>query len=949
MLRKLKIYYQNFNGVQSKLLDIRRELTVCDYDIICGTESKLQNDVSDSELCPIGSHFKLYRKDRNLAATGKKSGGGCLAMVRTSLSSNRVLQFEALTSNEELWLCIDLGSGYKLYLCIVYLKPSSTLQEYLQFFDNVTAIKNDLDDKACVKIVGDFNLPMMSWVSDNGSYGLVGYEGRIAEAFVQFLCCNDFVQMNGVMNGLGRTLDLAITDLPSTSVKVVEAEPICKVDRHHPPLYIELNIAPVRVPPQHEVQQFNYRRGDYAAISRKIESVNWWSELNELEVDHAVERFYSILRPIIESHVPLRPRRDHKYPIWFTRELIALVRRKEKAHKKFKKSRSQSDYRLFSQNRKQLKALMKSCEKSYLDNLQSLSVSQVKPFWSYAKSLRKSNTYPNEIRCEDIVYKGPTEMCEGFATYFDSVHAPVDDSLPHYEPSYVYHDAFNFVPVSEDDVSRVITTLKADKGMGHDGISNFFIKKTAKSISLPLSIIIARMVSTSCYPKIWKLGNWAPIPKDGSGSDMSGFRGVAVLCGFNQVVEKLLHEQLMSHCNKFIHPRQHGFLKFHSTQTNLVEFVQAASNAVDSGGQVDVIYLDIAKAFDRVPHRLLIQKLVAYGFTQASAAFMSSYLRDRAYQVKLNGATSRRVQPTSGVGQGSVLGPPLFLIFFNDVLSEISSDVWAFADDIKVVKNIDTVDDVVQLQQDVERVNKWCGRNGLALNTQKSRMMSFTRKKLPIVAQYSIDGEEVVRVTEMRDLGVTMDSKLSFDVHVDNVVKKAAKMMGFVMRLCKPFHMLKPIVSLFNQLVRPSLEYCSTAWNPYYVQYSDRLEAIQHAFTRYLYRKFHYPYEPYNTRLQRLGMCSLLDRREVADMLFLHKLVHSNIKCSLSNEICYRFPTHGIREVELFHLPKCRTNLGKASPMYRMCATYNKSFSDFDVFLSYKIFSGQVKDFICND
>lgn len=282
-------------------------------------------------------------------------------------------------------------------------------------------------------------------------------------------------------------------------------------------------------------------------------------------------------------------------------------------------------------------------------------------------------------------------------------------------------------------------------------------------------------------------------------------------------------------------------------------------------------------------------------------------------------------------------------MFGNDLLYIIESDLWGLADDLKMAKRINSIYDANRLQSDINRVMDWCERNGMPWNEKKSKLITITRQRQPLDHPYTGNGEQILRVATIRDLGVVVDQHLRFDVHIDEIVRKATRMTGFIMRICKNFNEPKPIISLFNQIVRPKVEYCSPVWNPYYAQYSEKIESLQHMFTRYLYRKFNYPYESYDIRLTRLGLTSLIDRRRNADVITLHKIVHGTIHCSLTNEIQYHFPTHGLRNVDLFKLPRSRTNIGKNAPLYRLCSTYNESYNDVDIFSTERDFKKMIR------
>lgn len=406
----INLFYQNFNGVRSKLGDIRREQYISSYDIICGTESRIQSEVFDAEICPSDSKFLIHRRDRDLIATAMQGGGGCVVLSNKNVALKRMKHLEVLKTNEDLWMQVELGGGYKLLICVVYLKPNSSMHELCEFTDNVTTIKNQLDDRTYLLVLGDMNAPHIQWILENKCYVSSSCEGRYAESLVEFMECSGLVQLNGITNALGRTLDLCFRDLPLSNITVTNAVPFCKIDPHHPPLQIQISFQPVRYAPQHEMSYFNFRRANYEIIGDEISLVNWHQVLDHSNVNVVVDKFYDVIYDIVHRNVRMTLPRHPKNPIWFTQELTRLLRQKNKAHKKFKRTKKSLDYVTFSDLRRQAKQLLRTCERSYLEDLQRKSRSEVKPFWAYARSLRKSNLMPNEMFYDSKHYTGTNEI-----------------------------------------------------------------------------------------------------------------------------------------------------------------------------------------------------------------------------------------------------------------------------------------------------------------------------------------------------------------------------------------------------------------------------------------------------------------------------------------------------------------------------------------------------------
>lgn len=246
-----------------------------------------------------------------------------------------------------------------------------------------------------------------------------------------------------ITNELGRTLDLCFTDLPLSNITVANAIPFCKVDPHHPPLRIQISFSAARYAPQHGMTLFNFRKANYEVINEEVSAVSWDQVLDCIDIDDVVDKFYAVIYNIVNRLVRKTLPRHPKNPIWFTRELTRLLRRKDKAHKKYKHTRDPLDYMTYSDLRRQAKQLLQTCERSYLDDLQRKSKREVKPFWAYARSLRKSNSVPNEAFYGSRHYTGTDEIVEGFADFFSTTFASTSQHSPSLQFDFLCSDTFS--------------------------------------------------------------------------------------------------------------------------------------------------------------------------------------------------------------------------------------------------------------------------------------------------------------------------------------------------------------------------------------------------------------------------------------------------------------------------------------------------------------------------
>ena len=247
---------------------------------------------------------------------------------------------------------------------------------------------------------------------------------------------------------------------------------------------------------------------------------------------------------------------------------------------------------------------------------------------------------------------------------------------------------------------------------------------------------------------------------------------------------------------------------------------------LSNGGQIDSVYTDFEKAFDKVNHSILHSKLRAAGICGNLLRWIISYLDNRTQIVAINGFLSNGITATSGVPQGTILACTLFTIFINDLPSVLNCKNLLFADDLKIFKPIYNLSDCLSLQDDLNQLNNWCESNHLYLNIKKCKRISFTRNRALIDYDYVINNIKLERVHSIKDLGVIIDTKLNFDIHISTMVKKAYSMLGFILRCTKEFKNVDALKSLYFTQVRSILEYGSQIWNPQYKKYVNKIESI---------------------------------------------------------------------------------------------------------------------------
>ena len=343
-----------------------------------------------------------------------------------------------------------------------------------------------------------------------------------------------------------------------------------------------------------------------------------------------------------------------------------------------------------------------------------------------------------------------------------------------------------------------------------------------------------------------------------------GIRGV-----LSKVMETFVRDAVREHLlkNDLISSQQHGFIPGRSTSSQLLECFDEWSLMIEEGSSVDVIYLDFKKAFDAVPHKRLINKLYAYGIRGKVLAWIDAFLTQRAQRVVINGEASDWAEVTSGIPQGSVLGPLCFLIYINDLPGSVQNSIKLYADDAKLYGQVDSQEQSAALQRDLEAIQDWTKRWQLPLNTQKCKVLHLGSRNQ--ARQYILEGNVVQETDAEKDLGVIVDKTMKFHEQNASSVKKANKLLGIIK---KSFDFLDEtnVNLLYKVMIRPVLEYCNIAWGPHYKMDQKKIEQVQRRATRLVPSLRHLPYQE---RLEKLGMPSLSYRRRRGDMIAVFKIM----------------------------------------------------------------------------
>ena len=858
---KLKVVSININSLRGKSLQMLELIHTEQPDVILCQETKLDKTVSSAEVFP--ESYVTFRKDRNL------NGGGVCIALKKQLQATECHDLDS--DLEAIWIQIQTSNHRPIYLCSLYRPPDKDSDYIEQLRKPLDILSNRHRNRLPeIVIAGDLNYACIDWLTCSAT--CVSSGGN----FVDILNDHHLQQIVDNPTRYGKSssslLDLVICTQPS----MVHNLSVGREISDHCMVSFDLSLQVV-LPESTPRKILLYSRGNYNQLRSDMHTFGSSFIASSPDLNTVNDNWLNFKHTITSSvnkNVPSKLVTDfNRRPSWLSPKVRKAIRKRDRLSTKARKSHSIIDRDRYRKARNLATSEIQREYQSQLNALIGNVNADPRSFYRFIKSKKADPIGISSLKSGNDVITGDKEKADCLNRYFSSIFTiENDDVIANAAPSY---PDMPDIEVAVQGVLKLLSTIDTKKACGPDELSPRVLKETCQEIAPVLTFIFNQSLLTGKVPDDWLMANIFALHKKGPKELPENYRPISLTSICSKIMEHIVCSSTCKFLeeNKILTPRQHGFRPGHSCESQLILAIDDWASALNSGLRTDVAIFDFSKAFDSVPHRRLLSKIESYGIRGTTLAWIRSFLSNRVQRVVINGSQSSWLPVISGVPQGTVLGPLLFLLYINDITTNIQSEIRLFADDCILYRTIQSDADVVTLQDDINTMLAWSHTWQMSFNAAKCHILSICRQHKKPLLQYKLGPDQLSNVDSYPYLGVTISADLRWHHHVDDVCFRASRTLNFLRRniyRCSP----EAKALAYTSLVRPHLEYASAAWDPYTAIDINKLEMVQRRAARFAKSDYRHT-SSVTGFLNELDWDQLSLRRKHARLTTLYKAIHS--------------------------------------------------------------------------
>lgn len=901
---KFRIGHLNVRSLFTGFDEFKALLIQHDFDLCFLSETWLS--VGDSSALFTVPGYQLFRKDRT------DRGGGVAFYSKRNITPE-IINFDFHINGILECMAFKIKIRNKKYAFVVFYRPPNTnFNTFVPDFDNILSnLYPEFDGTFCL---GDFNVNLMN--PDNPL-------NNVFENYNFSQIINEPTRVTANSASLLDAIFVSDTSLICES-GVIPADFISD----HQMIYCTLNLKKDKVEPK-IVRYRCFKHFNNNIFQQDLHSLPFDNIIYEPDIDRKVELLSEYILLLFDIHAPVREARVTKPKApWMSNNLKIFMRQRDSAFHRYKRTKHIEDWNHYKYLRNFTLSQVRKEKKAYLVSLQKES--DPKRAWSCLKDF---NIKPTTRFSIPQSLSNVNDISAFFSPFFQNV-SDCSSKIDFYNNNRFNRSlAFSFKLAEAADVNRILHNIKTD-ACGVDGISSSMLKYCSPFIDEYLVHVVNCCIEAEYFPDLWKQSIGRPLAKTSNPTSFNDLRIISILPAISKVLEKILYDQMYKFYTeyKIIPDFQCGFRKKFSTAVALINVLDDILQATDKQLMTALVLLDFSKAFDSINHELTVSKLKFYGFCTASCNLINSFLTHRYQKIASDGVFSDQVPVLSGVPQGSILGPLLFLIYTADILKSIDNcRIQAYADDTQMYFCFDAKDwfncqNVID--RELSEFTQLCTAHNLQLNAGKSYLMFFGNKsKIDVLKQtlnITVNNVKLPVVRSARNLGVFLDTDLRFREHIKRVIQKAYISLKI---LYSNRHVLnfKFRKLLCESLVLSNFNYCDFVYGWCLdSECKHRIQKVQNACTRFIFgiRK----YDHVSPSFRELNWLNMDSRRLLHFCCFLHKIMNdSESPSSIKNRLIFRRDVHSlnIRYPGKLAMPRHRSAVFQRSFSYNAVRCYN--------------------------
>lgn len=907
---QFSIFSSNIQSIRAKFdqlmifIEMLRKENL-EFSAICLQESWL-NEGADTS----GIHIKGY----NLIPQGYScsSKGGLIIYLHERYKHVNKMKLNMFNTWEGQVIQVNKGKtlSKSVILGNIYRPPKDSIEHYNEFITEFSPILQQLSRANCdIALAGDFNINLLKLNSTP----------TIGEYFDMFTNCSFFPKITmptRLSIKHGTLIDNIFCKLTENTHNTPSGILMKKFSDHQPYFTfldnsVQNNTAPKVITITQNDPLSTQKFIDELKNNAKILNMNQ-------NPDQDPNINYNILSDIIQEaknkYMPTKQVRYNKYKHkkcnWMTMDIIHLIEKKDNVYKIHKLTDPDAaEYHLQSLELKslitQIKKAIRNAKKLYYDNLFENFKNDIKATWRTIGEIlsrtKKKKSFPSLFKDEkNNIITDKTLIANKFNSFFASIGSDLakkikvsgNKSFKNFLTK-KHNCIFGFTTVDESIIGEIMDELKPKTSSGFDGLSSKLLKTMKEVIITPITLIVNQMLKSGTFPDKLKISKINPIYKKDDETLFTNYRPISLLPAISKIFEKVMFKQIYSFFQekKLFYIAQYGFRKGHSTEHAAIELIDRITLSMDKGDIPIGIFLDLSKAFDTLDHEILLEKLKYYGFDDNALKLMRSYLCDRTQYVEIDNTESDYLTVKTGVPQGSILGPLLFIIYMNDIIN--ASNLFYFviyADDTSLTSTLEifrNTGSLSNINHELSKISEWLKLNKLSINLTKTKYMIFhtINKRIPNL-EIKIDDTIIERVPDFNFLGITLNEHLNWKSHMDKIAAKLSRNIGILNNL-KHYLPLTTKLTIYNSLILSHINYGLLIWG----FNNGRIYKLQKRAVRVLTAsKYNAHTEPIFKQLKLLKIEDILKLQELK---FYYKFKHNLLPHYLQNiPSNYNFEVH---------------------------------------------------------